>query len=181
MLLNIALVNAAVDWTVPANKIPASGYKVTTENFPNSVDLGGTITAWAGTTNSGIDEVKFRWIPPEGSGIDPFIVIGDAAGSVNVEGTGLVYQWTASYIVGSTAANPVDEVGDWGVQAIFYDHQNSGSGVGPVPEQPMPVHIIARSFHVVPEVPFGILGAVLVLFGACGVYLRARSSERTMK
>ena len=168
-LLSITLVQGAVDWTLPYNNL-SSGYRVTTENFPDPVVLGQQVVAWAGTTNSGIDEVKFRWIPPDGSGLDPFIIIGTYEGSVVVAGEGTVYQWRSTY-------TPTDlaELGDWGIQALFYDFENPGPGNGPVAEQPSPVRIIARSFHAVPEVPLGAITVLVAMFGAFGIfYLRRK-------
>jgi len=161
MIVAIPLVQGAVDWTLPYNDL-SSGYRVTTENFPNPVMIGDPVIAWAGTTNEGIDEVKFRWLPPEGSGLDPIVVKGDYEGSVDVPGVGLVYQW-------SNTLYP-DVVGDWGVQGVFYDFQNPGKGQGPIPEQPFPVEIRARSFFSVPEVPIGTIAVVVAMFGALGFF-----------
>lgn len=166
MIFAVPLVYGAVDWTIPANNL-SSGYRVTTENFPDPIFLNEPVIAWAGTTHDDIVEVKFRWLPPEGSGIDSFVEIGTYEGSVYVEGVGDVYQWSSTY----TPTDP-DELGDWGIQALFYD--DDGHGVGPIPEQPGPVRIIARSFHVVPEVAFGTIAIVVTMFGALGIFLTRR-------
>ena len=34
--------------------------------------------------------------------------------------------------------------GDWGVQGVFYEHENPGNGRGPIPEQPYFTKIILR-------------------------------------
>jgi hypothetical protein len=169
MLFAIPSVYAAVDWTLPANNL-SSGYRVTTENFPNPIMLGEPVIAWAGTTNANIDEVKFRWNPPEDSDMDPFYVVGTAEGYVDVPGVGRVYQWSSTY----TPTDPDEEMGDWGIQTLFYDEQNEGNGVGPIPEQVGPIRIIARSFHVIPEVAFGTIAIVIAMFGALGVYAARR-------
>jgi len=63
LIVAIPLVQGAVDWTLPYNNL-SSGYRVTTENFPDPVMIGDPVIVWAGTTNGGIDEVKFRWLLP---------------------------------------------------------------------------------------------------------------------
>ena len=163
MMFAIPLVHG-VDWTLPYNNL-SSGYRVTTENFPDPVMLGDPIIAWAGTTNGGVDEVKFRWIPPQSSGMDPIVIIGTAEGYVDVPDVGLVYQWSSTY----TPTDPI-ELGDWGVQAVFYDEQNQGQGLGPIPEQPYPLEIRARSFHAVPEVAIGTIAILIAMFGALGIF-----------
>jgi hypothetical protein len=170
-LLSMAVVQGAVDWTQPYNNL-ASGYAVTTENFPDPVQLGEPVIAWAGTTNAGVDEVKFRWIPPEGSGLEAFIIIGTQEASVEVPNVGTVYQWTSTY----TPMEPA-ELGDWGIQALFYE-DGAGQGIGPVPEQPSPVRIIARSFHVVPEAALGTVALLIAMLGAFGIF-RLRSKSRS--
>jgi len=161
LIVAIPLVRGTVDWTLPYNNL-SSGYRVTTENFPDPIMIGDPVIAWAGTTNGGVDEVKFRWLPPEGSGLDPIIAVGTFEGTVDVPDVGLVYQW-------SNTMYP-DVVGDWGVQGVFYDFEDPGKGQGPIPEQPFPVEIKARSFFAVPEVPMGTIAVAAAMLGALGFF-----------
>jgi len=163
LIVAIPLVQGAVDWTLPYNNL-SSGYRVTTENFPDPVMIGDPVIAWAGTTNDQIDEVKFRWLPPEGSGLDPIVAVGTDEGYVDVPGVGRVYQW-------SNTQYPNVE-GDWGVQAVFYDA--AGHGQGPIPDQPLKTQIRARSFFAVPEVPIGTITVVVAMFGALGFFALKR-------
>jgi len=168
LIVAIPLVQGAVDWTLPYNNL-SSGYRVTTENFPDPVMLGDPVIAWAGTTNGGIDEVRFRWLPPEGSSFDPFIIVGTNEGYVDVPDVGLVYQWSSTY----TPMDP-DEIGDWGIQAVFYDYDQPGNGIGPIPDYPFFARITARSFFAVPEVPIGNIAVVVAMFGALGLFALRR-------
>jgi hypothetical protein len=170
-LMSIVSVRGAVDWTKPYNNL-SSGYRVTTENFPNSVGLGEPVVAWAGTTNGDIDEVKFRWNPPDGSGLDSIVIIGTPEGSVFVDGVGTVYQWSSTY----TPIDP-DALGDWGVQALFYDNDSPGSGVGPIACQAGPVRIIARSFFVVPEAALGTIAVLASMMTAFAIFRPKKKSH----
>jgi len=165
LIFAIPLVHGVVDWTLPPNNL-SSGYRVTTENFPEPIMIGDPVVAWAGTTNLDIDEVKFRWNYPDGSGLDPIIAVGTPAGTVDVPGVGLVKQW-------NNTQYPTVE-GDWGIQGVFYDFENPGNGIGPIPAQPYPVEIRARSFLSVPEVAIGTIVAVVAMFGALGLFALKR-------
>ncbi len=159
MIIAIPIAYGAVDWTYPPNSL-ASGYRVTTENFPDPVMIGDPVIAWAGTTNEDIDEVKFRWNYPDGTGFDPIVAIGTYAGYVDLPDGTRVYQWTNTQYP--------DVTGDWGIQGIFYDLDDPGQGTGPVPEQPFLTEIRARSFFAVPEVTLGTIAIIIAMFGALG-------------
>ncbi len=166
----ISLAQGNVDWTLPANNL-SSGYRVTTENFPNPVNLGDTVVAWAATNNTDITEVKFRWLPPSGSGVDPIVHPVTTYITQVIDGNP-IRLFTDSYAPSDPAA-----AGDWGIQALFYD--SGGHGVGPIPEQPAPVRIIARSFELntIPEVPLGIVTALVAMLVAFGVFHWRRTSR----
>jgi hypothetical protein len=165
IIVAIPLVHGDVDWTLPPNNL-SSGYRVTTENFPDPVIIGDPVIAWAGTLNPDIDEVKFRWNYPDGSGQDPIIAVGAYAGYVDVPDVGRVYQWTDTQYP--------DVAGDWGIQAVFYDHDNPGEGIGPIPEQPFFTEIRARSFFSIPEVAIGTIAVIVAMFAALGLFAMKR-------
>ena len=155
-LIAIPMVQA-FDWSAPYNNL-SSGYRVTTDRHGEEVMLGDPVTAWAGTTNLDIDEVKFRWMSPGG---DETIVP------------------VTSFTMGEWEGQPVkefnntqwpDAVGDWGVQGVFYDHEDPGNGIGPIPDQPFFTEIRARSFFAIPEVAIGTIAVVLAMFGALGLF-----------
>ena len=146
-----------------------SGYGVTTNYHGIEVPLETEVTAYAGTTNVGdIDHVKFRWLPPDGS--DPIVITGTHSGSDTTWSGGPIEVWTSTY--------EPDEVGDWGVQAIFYDQE--GHGRGPLPQEGHEkIAIRAQSFYAVPEV--ATIAAILAMFGALGLFAikKKRPSIRT--
>jgi len=157
-IVAIPIVHADFDWSASYNNL-SSGYRVTTDRHGEEVMLGKAVTAWAGTTNLDIDEVKFRWMSPDGNEIIVPVT---------------------SYTMGEWEGQPVKEfsntqwpnaVGDWGVQGVFYDHEDPGNGRGPIPEQPFFTKIRARSFLVIPEVAMGTLAAMLATFGALGLFV----------
>ncbi len=164
-LIAIPMVQADFDWSAPYNNL-SSGYRVTTDRHGEEVMLGDPVTAWAGTTNLDIEEVKFRWMSPDGSEI--------------------IVQVT-SFTMGEWEGQPVKEfsntqwpdvVGDWGVQGVFYTDPPSGQGVGPIPGQPLKTEIRARSFYAVPDV--ATIAAVLAMFGALGLFaLRKKRTSIT--
>ena len=138
-----------------------SGYGVTTNYHGVEVPLGTEVTAYAGTTDDSIKEVKFRWLKPDGSEFD--VVTGTYLGD-EVWGDLTIH-------VFSDTQTP-NEVGDWGVQAVFYDA--AGNGRGPIPDQPFPTKIRAQSFFAVPEVPIGTIAVVVAMFGALGFFALRR-------
>ena len=162
LLIPFPRVQATFDWTgTPIN----SGYAVTTDWHGKEVPLGEEVTAWAGTTDSSIVEVKFRWMKPDGT---DWWEYGTYEGSQEWPvGSGqIVYEWASS-------VTPTDstDLGDWGVQAVFYDATGEGGhGEGPIPEQPLKVAIRARSFFSVPEVSFGTIAILIAMFGALSIF-----------
>jgi len=149
-----------------------SGYAVTTDYHGVDVPLGVEVTATAGTTNSGVKKVEFRWLDPYGNEVFGLI-------SVSVFGpytTPNVPPGVPQEIVDWALKNPGIDVyyaqntqsperaGDWAVQAIFYD--SGGRGHGPFEDK---VAIRATSFNVIPEAPSTIV-ILLGMFGALGVF-----------
>lgn len=160
LLLTIVLAIAAVptvmgvfDWTGTAIN---SGYAVTTDWHGEMVPFGEPVTAWAGTTNLNVEEVKFRWLFPNGS---EFLIV-PVTSYVDEEWNGLTVREFNN-------TQTLNVIGDWGVQGVFYDDE--GQGQGPIPAQPYPVGIRARSFFHIPEVYLGTIVTLLAMFGALGI------------
>jgi len=156
--------HATFDWSGTSIN---SGYAVTTDWHGELVPLGEEVTAWAGTTDASVVEVKFRWMKPDGA---DWLDYGyDEGWEEWPAGSGqMVHEWTSSV----TPIDPSTDIGDWGVQAVFYDTE--GHGIGPIPEQPYPVAIRARSFFAVPEVAIGTIAVVVAMFGALGFFALKR-------
>ena len=155
-----AYITTDADWSRTAIK---SGYGVTTNYHGIEVLIGTEVTAYAGTTNDDIKEVKFRWTEPDG---DVVVEEGTYIGDELWEGL-VIHVWSSPKI-------PM-EVGDWGVQGHFYNE--GGHGVGPIPEQPESVATRAQSFYAVPEV--ATIAAVLAMFGAFGLFAIKKKRIRT--
>lgn len=157
------IITTEADWGQTAIN---SGYGVTTNYHGLEVLVGTEVTAYAGTTDPAFQEgedchVKFRWLYPNGS---EFIVVTGTYLGDEVWGDLTIH-------VFSDTQTP-NAVGDWGVQAVFYDA--AGKGLGPIPDQPFPTKIRAQSFFSVPEVPIGTIAVVVAMFGALGFFALRR-------
>ena len=161
LIVAIPLVYAGFDWSAPYNNL-SSGYRVTTDKHGEEVMMGDAVTVWAGTTNLGIDEVKFRWMSPDG-------------GEIIVQVTSFTWgDWKGQDVKEFSNTQYPFVTGDWGVQGVFYDYENPGKGIGPIPEQPYFTEIRARSFFVIPEVTMGTIAVVVAMFGAFGLFVLKR-------
>ncbi len=169
LLLPLACVQAIWDWSGTSIN---SGYAVTTDWHGIEVPIGETVTAWAGTTDISIIKVVFRWLRPDKTVAGTFVVLWDPPNSTS-EGS-----WNGDPVREFKNSYIPDVLGDWGVQAIFYD--TGGHGVGPVPgDDGEKVAIRARSFFTVPEVPFGTIASLAAMLGALSVFtLKRRHNPR---
>jgi len=157
-----------------------SGYDVTSNYHGMFVwPLPQDVTAAAATTEHpsvnrvpefpDVTAVRFRWMPPADSGLSEFyspvlsvapMLLWDSGEDYEDNKGGL---WDI-YIAEDTQTIPADGIGDWGVQAWFYDTDGNlrhSTGVA---------KIRATSFNAVPEVPFGTIAALVGMLGALGVF-----------
>jgi len=163
----------------------SSGYAITTNWHGEEVPIGQSVTAWAGTTDSAVDEVEFRWLDPSGNmAVDPpphVSVFGPYVTPAVPDGVPEeIVEWSIKYqgvevwyAFNTQGPDVLDILGDWGVQANFYDIPNPG----PKSLRGRNTDIIAiraTSFNVVPEVPFGTIVILLSMFGALGVFATRR-------
>jgi hypothetical protein len=151
---------ATFDWSGTSIN---SGYALTTDWHGMEVPLGEAVTAWAGTTDLSIEEVKFRWLRHNGT-----------EALMDVVTTYTEEWWEGLYVREFNATRVPDEVGDWGVQGVFYTEPASGHGGGPIPSQSLKTAIRARSFFAVPEVPIGTMAVIIAMFGALSVFALKR-------
>lgn len=152
----------AYDWSGTSIN---SGYAVTTDWHGMEVPIGATVNVWAGTTNSNITCVMFRWLRPNGT---------EAWSPHNVTSYTEVH-WNSQTVREFLHAGEPDEVGDWTVQVIFYGGE--GHGQGPLSEVATEkVTIKATSFFAIPEDPVGTISILLAMFGALGVVVVKRKS-----
>lgn len=161
----------------------SSGYAVTT-NFQGIPvwPLPQDVTATAGTTehpnaNDGqggrvpefpdVTKVRFLWMPPEDSGLDEFLNPPELDPALDLTDSGEDYEdkdgnlWD---IYTAEDTQSIEALGDWGVQAWFYDLEGNLKGKSGIEK------IRATSFEAVPEVPFGTIVVFLAMIGALGVF-----------
>ncbi len=146
---------SAYDWSKTSIN---SGYAITTDWFPNEVPIGEPVTARAGTTDLSIVKVWFRWLRPNGTEAWPPIEVT----------TYTLDTWNGKTVRVFLNTQYPDEVGDWGIQAVFYDED--GHGTGPIQLQEPKLAIRARSFFAVPEVPLGTIAILIAMLGALAIF-----------
>jgi hypothetical protein len=169
LLLIASINNVQAQWAA----IKESGYAITTDKHGQIVLIGESVTAWAGTTDSAVDGVEFWWLDPAGNKIvsrieimGPFITPNCPEGAPRE-----IINWAgnntniAVYYAKDTRIPTV--VGDWGVQANFYDPTAVKTVRGRCSDI---IKIRATSFMVVPETTLGTMAVLLSMFGAFGVY-----------
>ena len=144
------------DWSRTSIK---SGYAITTDWHGTEVPQGESVTARAGTTDLSVEAVWFRWLRPDGK----------EAWAIEVSWDGTLDTWEDQSVRVFLNTQIPDEVGDWGVQAIFYNSE--GHGRGPLDHPAEKVAIRARSFFTIPEVSLGTIAILLAMFGALGIFV----------
>jgi len=159
----------------------ANGYAVTTNWHGKDVPVGESVTAWAGTQDTSVTQVEFKWRDPSGELIwDVTVSLFGPYTTSNVP-SGVpeeIVEWSNKHpgftIWYATSTQVPDLPGDWGVQAIFRDPTHVGRG-----HDTTKVAIRATSFNVIPEVPIvGTVGAAAVML--LGIGLFAKRTRRTV-
>jgi len=174
ILFTILLILASANIAQAQWPALASGYAVTTNWHGKDVPIGQSVTAWAGTTDSAVKTVEFKWLDPSGN----VVIIPPPRVSVfgpyttpnhpsNVPQE--IVDWSNKYpgvtVWYANNTQTLNILGDWGVQAIFHDSGKIMKG-----KNSDIVRIRATSFNVVPEVPFGTIVILLSMFGALGIF-----------
>jgi len=135
-----------------------SGYGITTDYHGIDVPVGTPVTAYAATTKNVPGEVKYVciiWLEPGGS-------VARNTGPLPLEDSGT--KWTDDKeIYWATDTFIPNIVGDWGVQAIFYNLTLGKITCEPPHNEKEAIR--ATSFLSVPEVPLGTITATLVMMG----------------
>lgn len=158
VFLSLLIASASTQWDAIS-----SGYAVTTDWHGKEVPFGTIVTAKAGTTNLEVVEVIFRWLKPDGTEAWPPIPVTSYIEEL----------WEGQTIRVFENGQIPDTLGDWGVQAVFYN--GGGNGVGPIPSQPEKVAIRATSFNTIPEIPVvGTIGAAIVMLLGLGMFIKRR-------
>jgi len=165
-MLFVAIVNAP--WSTLS-----SGYAIWTNYHGIDVPPGTLVTATAGTTEhpdssahnklQNVTAVRFRWMPPEGSGLPDLYspILTDPPKPLTWDTTTTYDEWPV-YTANDTQT--LNALGDWGVQAWFYDSE------GQLRNETGIEKIRAVSVNVTPEIPVvGTAGAVAVMLLCLGL------------
>lgn len=157
----------------------SSGYAVWTNYHGVPVPTGTEVTATAGTTEHPdspdghpnfpkVTHVRFRWMPPEGSGLEDFYSPVCA-----LTWDGSTYNGWRVYTADDK--HIINALGDWGVQALFY---NNPSSQNPREESDV-AKIRAVSVNVVPDIPvIGTAGAAVLMLLGLGLYWHNKARDR---
>lgn len=153
----------------------SSGYAIWTNYHGIDVQVGTEITATAGTTEHpdssahanfpNVTAVRFRWMPPEGSGLSDIYTppLGDQPMLLAWDGTTDYEGWPVYTANDNQIAAAL---GDWGVQAWFYDSEGDLRNESGIEK------IRAVSFNTIPDIPVaGTAGAVAVMLLGLGLFL----------
>ena len=156
----------------------SSGYAVTTDYQGVLVYVPQDVTATAGTTEHpavdrvpefpDVTKVRLLWMPPADSLLDEFFSPPLEQDPLDLTYSGDDYvdkdgiPWG---IYTASDTQTIDAIGDWGVQAWFYDSEGNLKGISGLTK------IRATSFEAVPDVPFGTIAAFLAMLGALGIFV----------
>ncbi len=188
IIMMLFLANAKIaqaQWSA----LTSSGYGVTTNWHGEDVPIGEEVTAFAGTTDSEVTEVKFIWLDPVGnpvSELEETVPVGSGILTPTVP-SGVpqeIADWAwdnQGIIVYYAISSPItpDVIGDWAVQANFLDAE--GEPVKMLRGRNSDIVAIrATSMNVTSEVPFGTIVISISMLGALGAFTLKRKRNFSM-
>lgn len=149
-----------------------TGYAITSNYHGVDVLPGIPITITAGTLDSNVVQITFRWHrPPDGNGdvarevTVPVVTSPYPPPNVPQEVGDYVNSTTIWYAQDTWIPDP-DEIGDWGVQAFFRDSIGTDkAGLEDV------IKIRATSFNTIPEIPLGTIAATATMILALAFFM----------
>jgi len=139
-----------------------SGYAVTSNYHGIDVPIPSPVAVTAMTTDDTVYQVTFLWKKPDGSlwlsEVSPVYEDGEYEGK-------LIYK--------ADSTRTPDEIGDWGVQALFQSPDGkTKQGIEEV------IKIKATSFFAIPEVAvIGTLGTVVAMLLGFGLFTVRRKNK----
>jgi hypothetical protein len=158
LALALAFSLAAVVYASSPPITLSDGYEIITNYHGVDVMVGTPVTAIAMTIDPAVTQVTFLWKNPGSATMYTDVVpvyTNGTTGSGSVKGT----SYTDVLVKFANATEIPDEIGDWGVQALFQD-----SGGKTIEGVENVLAIRARSFNVIPEIPvIGTLGASIAM------------------
>lgn len=157
----LSVVNVRAQWNALS-----SGYAITTNWHGEEVPIGENVTAWAGTKNPEVEEVKFQWKDPDENVVwDPEVTITGPYTTPNVpDGVPQeIKNWAKDnpnidiWYANNTQTPNI--IGHWTVKAFFIGEDGKTKcGVDDT------IMIRATSFEVIPELPVvGTAGAMVTM------------------
>jgi len=138
-----------------------TGYAVDSNYHGMNVPLGANVIVTAYTTDATVYQVTFLWKNPGGNTVFTDVESSPTLGAEQYEGMN-VYTFSSEHVP--------DEIGDWGVQALFQGPDGkTKEGIEEV------ISIKATSFNVIPEVPIiGTIGASVMMLLGLGYFVKRR-------
>ena len=142
----------------------ASGYAVTSNYHGVDVPFGATVIVTAMTTDSRVDKVLFIWKNPAGQ------VMFTESKPVYTNGT----TFNGKLVKYATSTFTPNSIGDWGVQAKFYDRRSFLWW-----DSWVKLATRATSFNVIPEIPLlGTVGAAGAMLAGLAVFRTKRKPQK---
>jgi len=159
MIVSMSLIASVTVVHAPWSTL-GTGYAITSNYHGVDVPLGTNVIVTAGTLDSNVVNVTFRWHLPNDT------VSREVTVPIFTNGT--TGEWnngTTAEIRYAQDTHTPDVLGDWGVQAFFQDSTGKDrAGLEDV------IKIKATSFNAVPEVPLGTIAVFLAMLGALGIF-----------
>ena len=176
ILLSLSFNLACAQWSAIN-----SGYAVTTNWHGKEVPLGQSVTAWAGTTNSSVYQVEFKWKNETGHVIYDVIVtdiVNYITPDYPPDAPQEIKEWATNNpnitIFYANNTQIPNSYGEWSVQVFFYAPGGHLMGNGTDI-----IKIKATSFNVIPDIPIlGTAGALTAMLLGLGFFLHR---NRTFK
>ena len=147
-----------------------TGFAVTSNISGPNTPQGTPVTITAGTLDPNVELITIRWSGPSGE------VYHEDMPSVYTNGTiGRYADGTTAEIKYAQSTYSPNMHGEWNVKVIFHNAKG-GSNVAEF-SLPLDIHQNLPIF-VIPETPFGTIGAVAAIALALGLFMTKRKSTR---
>ena len=162
LLSLLAVVELAVALQWPA---APSGYSVTTDAHGDILLPGNEVIAYAATTDPNVKYIVITWLKPDETEMTEWREVfsydgGDGSVSTPPDWTGGTPVWWVQSE--ARTLNIPDPERNWAVKAYFLDHNEEPV----IPPKDDKISVRATSIHVVPELPFGTMTAVVSMLAA---------------
>jgi len=156
-----------------------SGYGITTNWHGKEVPLGESVTAWAGTRDSNVTAILFRWKRPDESVYaecnNTSLVKCDNAAEIPSDAPEEIKDWAEKNrdkfpIWIATNTQTPDTYGNWTVKAYFI-----GPGGTTKEDVENTIMIRATSFNVISDFPVvGTAGALVAMLFGLNLFMRRK-------